>query len=67
MGFDVGASTNTRPFSELDLWPAEPGVHGWREFPSYTRVRAPGCYAYQIGGTNFSRVVVFRATPPIHG
>jgi hypothetical protein len=34
---------------------------GTRYFPSYTRVRGPGCYAYQIDGTSFSRVVVFRA------
>jgi hypothetical protein len=29
--------------------------------PSYTRLRAPGCYAYQIDGTTFSRVIVFAA------
>jgi hypothetical protein len=29
--------------------------------PSYTRVRAPGCYGYQIDGTSFSRVIVFEA------
>jgi hypothetical protein len=39
-----------------------PGVKdvGQRYRPSYTRVRAPGCYAYQIDGSTFSRVVVFR-------
>lgn len=35
---------------------------GTRNRASYTRVRGPGCYAYQIDGTTFSRVVVFRAT-----
>jgi hypothetical protein len=34
---------------------------GARGRPSYTRVRDPGCYAYQVDGTNLSRVVVFRA------
>jgi hypothetical protein len=34
---------------------------GARYLPSYTRVTAPGCYAYQIDGTTFSRTVVFRA------
>ena len=34
---------------------------GTRYVPSYTRVRGPGCYAYQIDGTTFSRVIVFRA------
>jgi hypothetical protein len=32
-----------------------------RGAPSYTRLRAPGCYGYQIDGTSFSRVIVFRA------
>ncbi len=55
------------PASELRI-PAglslsgNPGVMdlGQRYRPSHTRVRAPGCYAYQIDGTTFSRVVVFR-------
>jgi hypothetical protein len=34
---------------------------GTRFRASYTRVRGPGCYAYQVDGTTFSRVVVFRA------
>jgi hypothetical protein len=29
--------------------------------PSMTRVQGPGCYAFQIDGRTFSRVVVFRA------
>jgi hypothetical protein len=32
-----------------------------RQRASYTRLKAPGCYAYQIDGTTFSKVVVFRA------
>jgi hypothetical protein len=34
---------------------------GFRDRPSFTRLRAAGCYAWQIDGTTFSRVVVFRA------
>jgi len=34
---------------------------GTRYLPSYTRLRGPGCYAYQIDGTTFSRVIVFSA------
>lgn len=34
---------------------------GWRNFPSHTRLRAPGCYAYQVDGTGFSDVIVFEA------
>ncbi|HEY8825306.1 MAG TPA: hypothetical protein VIP07_10505 [Candidatus Limnocylindria bacterium] len=35
---------------------------GWRHQPSYTRVRAPGCYAYQVDGIGVSSVIVFEAT-----
>jgi len=35
---------------------------GVKQRPSFTRLRAPGCYAYQIDGTTFSRTIVFRAT-----
>jgi hypothetical protein len=40
-----------------------PGVPetGQRYRPSYTRLLVPGCYAYQVDGTTFSRVIVFRA------
>ena len=34
-------------------------VHGGH--PSVTRVREPGCYAYQIDGRTFSRLIVFEA------
>jgi hypothetical protein len=34
---------------------------GWRNFPSYARLRGPGCYAYQVDGAGFSDVIVFRA------
>jgi hypothetical protein len=35
----------------------------WRDRPSYTRLRAPGCYGYQVDGPNFSLVIVFEARP----
>ncbi|MFN2471154.1 MAG: hypothetical protein ABR583_09240 [Gaiellaceae bacterium] len=54
-----------RPAAELRIEPGE--TVGWngqpegsRGRPSYVRVRASGCYAAQIDGTTFSRVVVFR-------
>jgi hypothetical protein len=34
---------------------------GTREQPSFTRLRSLGCYAYQIDGVGFSRVIVFKA------
>src|SRR5439155_25819802 len=63
LGFDFGRDPH--PWSELQLPPA---LHrdlrlngGWRYWASYSRLRAPGCYAYQVDGTNFSYVIVFRA------
>ncbi len=31
--------------------------------PSFTRVRAAGCYAYQVDGTTFTSLIVFEARP----
>jgi hypothetical protein len=44
---------------------AKPGVPavGQRYRSALTRVSAPGCYAYQVDGTTFSRVIVFQAMP----
>ena len=39
------------------------GGSPWPNFPSYTRLQAPGCYAYQVDGNNFSYVIVFQAIP----
>ena len=35
---------------------------GWREWPGGTSLHVPGCYGWQIDGTDFSYVIVFRAT-----
>ena len=41
---------------------------GWIDYGVYVRVRAPGCYAFQIdgvnqtGGLSFSYLIVFKAT-----
>jgi hypothetical protein len=58
VGFDRGVGI--RPYAELHL---RGDGRGWRDYPSYTRVRGAGCFAYQIDGTTFSRVIVFRAAP----
>jgi hypothetical protein len=34
----------------------------WPNMPSYTRLQAPGCYAYQVDGTTFSDEIIFQAT-----
>jgi hypothetical protein len=43
----------------------EEAVVGWRERPSFTRLRAAGCYAYQVDGRGFRDVIVFEAVPMI--
>ena len=64
--FEVGKP----PPAEMRIRPGR-GFRPWkgaRDRPSYTRVRKPGCYAYQVDGTNFSRVIVFEARvipPPV--
>jgi hypothetical protein len=40
--------------------PAANGLGGWREFPYFTFVRSPGCYAWQVDGLSFSEVIVVR-------
>jgi hypothetical protein len=61
----VGFGEGRVPNDELQLLqsgqqvPKPPG--GGRAWMSFTRVRATGCYAYQVDGTSFSRVIVFRA------
>jgi hypothetical protein len=59
----VGFGEGHLPYDELQL--LTPGVATprgtGREWPSFTRLKAPGCYAYQVDGTSFSEVVVFRA------
>jgi hypothetical protein len=56
--FELGSP----PRAELRLKPGSTGgTNGVRRFPSSTRVQAPGCYAYQVDGPSFSRVVVFQA------
>ncbi len=32
---------------------------GWNNWPSYTRVRDPGCYAYQVDGPDFTLIIPF--------
>jgi hypothetical protein len=54
------------PAAELRIQPA--GTNGYartgpRGRASLTRFRTAGCYAYQIDGTTFSRVIVFETKP----
>jgi hypothetical protein len=64
-GGAVGFGLGHVPLDELQLvssgQQAPPPPPGGRSWLSFTRVRAPGCYAYQVDGTSFSRVIAFRA------
>ncbi len=40
---------------------------GWRDYPGYARLQAPGCYAYQVDAPSGSTVIVFRAEGPAVG
>jgi hypothetical protein len=56
------------PPKELHLQtdPANAGTTNWSNWPSYTRLQTPGCYAYQVDGVGISEVIVFKAVnePP---
>jgi hypothetical protein len=64
-GGALGFGTGAVPYDELQLLDAGQGaprvLGGGRAWITYTRVRSAGCYAYQVDGTSFSEVVVFRA------
>lgn len=57
LGFGGGLT----PAAELRLPASGGSTGGWRSWPSYTRLRAGGCYAWQVDGLGFSEVIVFRA------
>jgi hypothetical protein len=60
----VAFGGGTHPTGELRLWDVvrnEPGM--WRRQASELRLRAPGCYALQIDGRHFSKLVTFEAAP----
>jgi hypothetical protein len=60
--FAVGDSEPVEYFRLMKAGASSPEEEpGWREWPSYTKVPLPGCYAYQVDGTSFSTVVVFEA------
>jgi len=51
-------------FNQLDqqlLLDSSMGGTPWPNFPSYTRLQAPGCYAYQVDGSSFSYLIIFQA------
>jgi DNA-binding CsgD family transcriptional regulator len=64
VGFDNGAPAFLAPLSELRLDTAAAGAPPsgeWYNWATYTRMQAPGCYAYQVDGDGLSYTIVFRA------
>lgn len=61
--YDVRFDEGAAPPPELQLPPAVAGVATWRNYPSSVRFRAPGCYAWQIDGVDFSEIVIFQVVP----
>ena len=60
----AASADNATPQAELRLLDsAVSPTDGWRQWPSYIRVAGPGCYAYQVDGTDFSYTVVVLVTP----
>jgi hypothetical protein len=58
LGFEGGPA----PLRDLQIPPLPKGeARRWRDVPTYTRFRNPGCHAYQVDGTSFTRVLVFAA------
>jgi hypothetical protein len=51
--------TLTDPF--LSAGPTANGGDGFRQWPGGTWIRAPGCYAWQIDGLDFTYMIVFKA------
>ncbi len=55
----IGFETGAEPPSELRIDAAT--TSDWRSFPSYTRLRSPGCYMYQVDGLTFTETIIFEA------
>ncbi|HCI79266.1 MAG TPA: hypothetical protein DHW02_06225 [Ktedonobacter sp.] len=58
IGFDNASSPQIMHQLVIDT---SVGGSPWPNSSGYTRIQAPGCYAYQVDGTNFSYVIVFEA------
>jgi hypothetical protein len=62
---DLLFGVDSQRLDELEFPAEETG--SWRYGPSVTILPGPGCYAYQLDGTGFSRVIVFEAVHRLKG
>jgi hypothetical protein len=56
--------TLVQPELRLNTGSYEAQGGGWRDTPSFTRLRSPGCYAYQIDTADGTWSIVFTARGP---
>lgn len=59
--FGDGGSPEASMLIGVDTPAAQDLPKGWREMPSFTRIKEPGCYAWQLDGPDFTSLVVFQA------
>jgi hypothetical protein len=60
-----GGQDPPQPELHLNTGSYEGQSGGWRDYPSFTRVRTPGCYAYQIDTAAGTWSIVFTARGPV--
>jgi hypothetical protein len=64
MSFDSGPPEYEMQFDTVNgryVRPVGPAGADWYNWATYTRVKEPGCYAYQVDRDAFSYTIVFRA------
>ena len=59
---ELGFGEGPEPSKELRLLADNPSNPTWSDWPSDTRLRGPGCYAFQVDAPGFTEIVTFRAT-----
>jgi hypothetical protein len=55
----IGFGEGHVPYDELQVYAAPGHAHSW---PTFVRLRGPGCYAFSIDTAKKTEAAVFRAT-----
>ncbi len=61
---EVRFNDPAQPELLIEKWASDATPIGWRDYPSHTRLQAPGCYAYQVDTRAGTTVIVFLAKGP---
>jgi len=56
--------TQGEPLRKEIVIPPDPKATDWRDRPAFVRLKAPGCYAFQIDAPTGATVLVFKAVGP---